>query len=156
MKRSWILLSALLLAGCVNVDYVGRKFAPVPLHKVKVYLSRKDVPADKYLVIGRFTAKAKPRIHPYEIEYKVQQQGAEFGGDAICLTDSYIRPNGAYNTDLEEFGSPVPAKSIVSPKEKELFGKEVRLENATMWSKLRVCHYLLLKERDAVNRALFP
>ena len=70
--RKWLLLLPLLCAGCVSVDYVGKKFAPVPTFHVKVYESASEVPADKYTVIGHFTASSPPDIHRFEVEYKVQ------------------------------------------------------------------------------------
>ena len=134
MKNLWSLLPLLLLsAGCISVDYVGKKFAPVSVAQVKVYQSAAEVPADKYVVIGRFTASSERRTHPFEVEYEVQTRGAEYGGDAICLVGEYIRPHSEYNSDVEEFGSPDLSQRKIPEKEKELFGSPVPLTSSTRW-----------------------
>ena len=130
--RKWLLLLPLLCAGCVSVDYVGKKFAPVPTFHVKVYESASEVPADKYTVIGHFTASSPPDIHRFEVEYKVQTRGAEYGGDAICLIRDVVRPHSVYNSEYEEFGSPNSRKRKTPKEEQERFGKQVPLNSRSV------------------------
>ena len=155
MRRSWILLPLLLLAaGCVSVDYTGRKFTPVPTMRVKVYQSSSEVPADKYAVIGHFTATCPPDVHPFEVEYEVQSRGAKYGGDAICLVKEYSRPHSAYNSEIEEFGSPDRSKRKIPKEEKARFGSPAPLAGDTKWKTRHVRQYVLLKDRETVRREL--
>ena len=155
LKNLWSLLAAALFAGCVQVDYTGRKFAPVAPGRIKFYRAESELPADKYTVIGRFTATSPTDIHRYESEYKVTNLGAEYGGDAVCLIREYRRPHGPYNSDVEEFGSPDPRKRRIPAAEKERFGKPEPLSSPPSQHERDVRIYLLLKDRDAVNRELF-
>ena len=153
-KLFWPLLGLLLAAGCMQVDYVGRKFAPS--RQVLVFDADRPPPADRYTIIGRFAVAAKPKVHPYEVEYEVRNRAAEYGGDAIQLVTSFDRLHSPYNTDAEEFGTPAPTDREPPEREKELFGAPKPLVSNVLWSKRREYRYLLLKDAEAVKRELLP
>ena len=156
MRNVWCMLALTLAAGCVQVDYVGRKFAPVPPGQVRFYYAKSEVPAEKYTVIGRFTATSPTDLHRFETEYKVQNLGAEYGGDAVCLVREYRRPHSPYNSDIEEFGSPNLSKRKIPEEEKKRFGDLAPLRSDRKRRHFRdVRIYMPLKDRDAVNRELF-
>ena len=58
-KFAIIVLGAMMLSGCVMVDYTGQKFSETALNKeVKYFVDRKDIPIDEYTIIGRFVVTA--------------------------------------------------------------------------------------------------
>ncbi|MCI5779027.1 MAG: hypothetical protein MR051_04320 [Lentisphaeria bacterium] len=153
-KLFWLLPALLLGAGCMQVDYVGRKFAPS--QQVLVYDADRPPPADRYTIIGRFTVTTKPKVHPYEVEYEIRNRAAEYGGDAIQLVKSFERFHGLYNTDAEEFGTPAPTEKEPPEREKKLFGAPKPLAGNAPMTKRREYHYLLLKDAETVKRELLP
>ena len=153
MKKIFLMLLPLLLcaAGCMQIDYVGKKFAPS--ENVRVYRSQTDIPSGEYTIIGRFTASVKPSVHPYEVEDAVFDKSVEYGGDAMVLVKKKDVMHGAYNSDAEEFGTFDPANRKTPANEEALFGKSEPLSAGDMWSKRVVYHYLLLKKSSSLNPA---
>lgn len=150
--RLLLFLSLLLAAGCVRIDYVGKKFAPSG-NVVKVYQSENDLPQDTYTIIGRFTVTARPDVHIYDVEDKVFRRATEYGGDAICLTRIDQRAHAVYNTEFEEFGATLPT-TATPENEKKLFGKRQKLESKRRNLKRKIYYYLVLKKTGDVNEAL--
>lgn len=150
-----IFLYALLVlsvcAGCMQIDYVGKKFSPS--ENVKIYRSEADIPTGEYTVIGRFTVSAKPKTHPYEVEDAIFDRAVEYGGDAAVMVDKFPAKHGAYNSDEEEFGTFDRSKSKTPAKEKELFGTGKPLTGGDLWSDRNIYRYLLLKKSKSLNPA---
>lgn len=151
--KNFLLLPLLLLcgAGCMQIDYVGKKFTPS--ENVRIYRSQTDIPTGEYTIIGRFTASVKPSVHPYEVEDAVFDKSVEYGGDAMVLVKKKDIMHGAYNSDAEEFGTFDPANRKIPENEAALFGKSKPLSAGDMWSKRVVYHYLLLKKSSSLNPA---
>lgn len=149
----WILFAALLLAaGCVRMDYTGKKFEPTG-NVVKVYQSESELPKETYTIIGRFTVTAKPDVHIYDIEDKVFRRATAYGADAICLVKTTERAHAVYNTEFEEFGATLPTKNTPEA-EKKLFGKRQELKTKHPENKRKVYHYLVLKNTGDVKQLL--
>ena len=82
MKFFWLLLTAVILTGCMNIDYTGRKFTPQ--QHVSVVTDKDQVP-DGYTLIGRFTAITAEKAYPYVVEEEVLDKARQYGGDILCI-----------------------------------------------------------------------
>ncbi len=153
MKYILFALILLVTAGCMNIDYVGKKFQSTD-GMVKVFASKAEVPENQYTVIGRFTVSAKLKTHAYKIEEEIVKRAAEYGGDAVCLAGSKIVKRGVYEHPDEEFGSAIPNSSTPSAREKELFGNANPLPGRNAWVERQVFSYLLYKKSEDVKRLL--
>lgn len=152
MKKFLLLLLPLFLAGCMNIDYVGKQFAPT--EKVSYTENPDEVPLDDYTLIGRFTVKSRTMYHPYEVEDKILEKAGMYGGDLLCLTDAGLDLYGVYPTNRQEFGSPRLENRKISAEEQERFGAIKPLNSKSAVQKRRVFHYLLYKKTDELNRLL--
>ena len=152
MKKFLFLLLPFLFAGCMNIDYVGKKFAPT--ENVRYVENTDQVPMDDYTLIGRFTVKARPMYHPYDVEEVILEEAREYGGDLLCLTKSGIDSFSVYTTNSQEFGAPKAEDRKISAEEKEKFGKIKPLSSRSAIKKRQVFHYLLYKKTDELNRLL--
>ena len=152
MKKLIFLLLPFLFAGCMNIDYVGKKFAPT--ENVRYVENTDQVPMDDYTLIGRFTVKARPMYHPYDVEEAVLEEAREYGGDLLCLTNYEVSYFSVYTTNRQEFGAPKEEDRKISEEEKEIFGDIKPLSSNSAVNKRRVFHYLLYKKTDELNRLL--
>ena len=153
MRYIPLLLILFIAGGCMNIDYVGKKFHPTD-GAVKVFASRNEIPENTYTIIGRFTVTAKLKTHAYEVEEEILKRAAEYGGDAIFLTGAKIARHGIYEHPDEEFGSAIPNSSTPSAREKELFGRQKAVPSTNIWAERQVFSYLLYKKSNDVNRLL--
>ncbi|MBO5667808.1 MAG: hypothetical protein J6S43_01650 [Lentisphaeria bacterium] len=140
---------ALLLAGCVNIDYTGRKFTAQ--NAVRYSENRDEVPQG-YSIIGRFTVSSWYDVHPYEVEDAVLEKAGEYGGDILCLTSSAVVRHGVYTPNEREFGAPDIRERKIPETETGLFGTPAPLESATLQRKRRIFNYLLYKKTAEINR----
>ena len=129
MKKFLFLFLLAACAGCIQVDYTGRKFEPT--NKVTHYLSLEEFQAkvnqDDYTLIGRFTANAGRKKDPLDVEEKVLEYSQEFGGDILCNVGWEKRDHGHYDKSKHEFGAPDPYKRKHKPAELAKFGPIVPL-----------------------------
>ena len=153
MKKFLTVLLPLILTGCMNIDYTGKKFAPQEHVKFVTQLS--EVPLDDYILIGRFTADPHLKTHPYKVEEAVLEKSREYGGDILLFVSAKEVPRGTYKHNSEEFGAPDPAARKISAEEKERFGKPSPLasprENR---KKRRIYTYNLYKKKSDVKTQL--
>ena len=148
MRAVLYLLPLLLMTGCMNVDYVGKKF-PATEH-VSVFKNREEMPQDKYTIIGRFTVRAEQKKSPYIVEEEILERAAKYGGDAICLTAVKVERYGNYNSEDQEFGS-FPTHKRVQPENEKQFGKGKPLASTLAFAERNVYQYLLLKENSKLK-----
>lgn len=149
MKNFFFTLLLLCCAGCMQIDYVGKKFPASG--NVKIFRSEAEVPSGEYTIIGRFTVNTKTELHPYEVEDAIFERAAEYGGDAAVHVENFTARHGAYNSDEEEFGTFDPAQRKTPAKEKELFGAGKPLSGGDLWRNHNVYRYLLLKKSNSLN-----
>lgn len=152
MKKFLLLVMPMLITGCINIDYTGRKFTPE--ENVIYSTSASDVNMGEYTLIGRFTVHSKLRCHPYEVEDAVLEKSREFGGDILLLTDVKVVNHGVYTPNEREFGAPAPAERKISTEEAARFGKPAPLASRRNNVKRREFHYLLYKKTAEVRRQL--
>ena len=152
MKKFVFLLMPLLFAGCMNIDYVGKKFSPT--EQVRFTEKKEDIPLDEYTLIGRFTVKARLMYHPYEVEDAIIAKAQEFGGDYLCLTENFLTYYGVYTANNQEFGAPDLKKRKISDEEKKIFGEIKPLDSKSVSNQRREYHYLLFKKTDKLNQEL--
>lgn len=149
MKFLPAIVAMLLFAGCINIDYTGRKFAP---QKSVRYTENRDEVPQGYSLIGRFTVSARHEIHPYEVEDAVMEKAGEYGGDILCLTSWSVVRHGVYTPNEHEFGAPDIKERKIPKAETKLFGTPAALESATLQKKRRQFNYLLYKKTADINR----
>lgn len=147
MKYIAFLLILFFAVGCMNIDYVGKKFQPTDA-PVKIFASKNEIPDNQYTIIGRFTVSAKLKTHAYEVEEEIVKRAAEYGGDALCLTGTKIVSRGVYEHPDEEFGAAIPGSGKAAEKEKELFGTQKPLHSNNAWVQRQIFSYLLYKKSE--------
>lgn len=78
----------ILLAGCVNIDYVGQEYPERnPDAEIMFYNSREDVPKDTYRIIGRANIDAPGDYNPAEIKKKILKKARDCGADGIEVVE---------------------------------------------------------------------
>ena len=152
-KIAMIFFGAVMLCGCVKVDYTGQKFPATPLsQEVKYFSNRKQIPVDEYTIIGRFTLTAPLRSDGYTFQAKLLEEGRKYGGDAVCRIDVKTVSRGAYARNDEEFGAPRgAAKPTVSESPR---GDPSPLVGEYRSKQQKVVRALLLKKRTEVEKIL--
>ena len=146
--------AAILLGGCVNVDYTGQKFAATPLHReVKFFRSRAELPQDGYTIIGRFVITAPEKSDLYTFQKELLERGRAYGGDAVCLVSIEKVHVGAYDRRHEEHGVP-PVDAPPPAIEPSQLGARRALVGERTSSIRRRAKALLLKKSDELKRLL--
>lgn len=152
-KIAIIVLGAVLLGGCVMVDYTGQKFPETPLSKeVKYFADRSEMPVDEYTIIGRFTITAPLKSDTYTFQKALLEKGRSYGGDAVCLVDMKTVQRGAYLREDEEFGAPSTAGKPTVDESQRGAASPLTGEKSSMLRK--VARALLLKKRADVEKLL--
>ena len=148
----YLIISAMicLLAGCMNIDYTGRKFTPQ--EKVALCIHPKSANLDDLVLIGRFKVSAGTKVHPYEIEDALLEKAKEYGGDLLIIRPEGLTEDGVYLTNTQEFGTPPAHKATTA--EKKMFGKSAALSGHNVTFHRRKYTALLYKKSAEVNRQL--
>ncbi len=156
MKNFLLLCLLAATAGCIQLEYTGKKFSPTEsvthYNSLKEFHSREN--QDDYLLIGRFTASGGRKKHPFEIEEKVLEKSREYGGDVLCLTGREIRFHGHYDKNSQEFGAPDIKNRKISREESEKFGSIAPLTADREKSLRNIYHFHLYKKSAEVKRQL--
>ena len=88
VKLSVVLLMALCASGCINVDYVGQTFPPLPEGTpVKIYSQETPVPAGEYRIIGRVNLTAPDGTSMEEINKSLTDLAIRHGAEAVKVVD---------------------------------------------------------------------
>ena len=151
----------ILAAGCVNVDYVGQTFPPIPEGQPVTYFSsRNDIQPGKYRIIGRAVITTMRRFDKYDIRELLIDEARRRGADAVVLVGHKIVRRGVYERDDDVSANdtaPSTKSGNVTPGGEPL---EVSLDNPT---KLEGEHHyrleielrvLFLKDREALEQEL--
>ena len=88
--RNGLLLSALALwtAGCVDLNYVGQTFPPLPEDQaVALYTPEQLPPEGEYRSIGRATLTAPDGTERETILEKLVESAREHGADAVRIVE---------------------------------------------------------------------
>lgn len=156
MKKFFFFCLLAATAGCIQVDYTGKKFAPAGT--VTHYTSLEEFHSkenqDDYLLIGRFTATGGIKKHPFEIEEKVLEKAREYGGDILCSAGRETRIQGICNNRKDEFGTPDVKNRKISKEESGKFGQIVPLTAERNGGLRNVFHFYLYKKSAEVKRQL--
>ena len=149
MKSILTIAVLLMLCGCVNIDYTGRKFPAQA--QVQYVESLDEIQLDEYTLIGRFSVTSRMSVHPYDVEEEVLARAKEYGGDILLLTGVETIRNGVYTPNEQEFGTPDRRRN---PAEEARFGRRQPLTSNATSRELRSFEYLLYKKTSEVNRLL--
>ena len=148
MKNIFIIAVISLVAGCMNIDYTGKKFSPTA--KTVLCTDRQKIYLDEYTLVGRFEVSARPKVHPYQIEDALLEKSRQYGGDLLFIMPGKMTVNGVYQTNSQEFGTPQAHKATA--KEEKLFGKSAPLAGRNVTFPRRKCTALLYKKSTEVKR----
>lgn len=92
-------LLAFVATGCINFQYKGAEFEPT--EKANVYESKKSIPDQNYLPIGKCVASGRYNEVTREKMYQRLQSEAESkGADAVLITAYQIVPTGISESGL--------------------------------------------------------
>ena len=84
-----ILLIALNVCGCINVEYTGQSFPPLPEGTaVTIYSPESPAPVSGYRAIGRVTVTAPQGWSMSEVRDKLADLALEHGADAVSVVES--------------------------------------------------------------------
>ena len=79
---------ALLLTGCMDLDYVGQTFPPLPEDQaVALYTPEQPPPEGEYRSIGRATLTAPDGTEREEIQDKLIESAREHGADPVRIVE---------------------------------------------------------------------
>ena len=84
---NWLLfLVVLFAAGCINVDYVGQRLAPLPEGQLVVFFEERDTyDTARYQAIGRARVEAPDGTGILDIMEKLQDYARDCGASAIKI-----------------------------------------------------------------------
>jgi len=78
----------LMMAGCVDLNYVGQTFPPLPEGQaVALYTAEQPPPEGEYRSIGRATLTAPDGTEQEEILDKLTESAREHGADAVRIVE---------------------------------------------------------------------
>ena len=87
-------------AGCVNVDYVGQTFPPIPEGTpVEFFASRDEIQPGKYRIIGRGVVTTMRRLDKYDIREILIGEARKRGADAVVLVGQKRVRRGVYERE---------------------------------------------------------
>lgn len=151
----------LLLAGCVNVDYVGQTFDPIPEGTpVEYYTGRGAIPPGRYRIIGRADISTTRRYDKYDIRELLIDEARKRGANAVALVGETQKFIGIYERepgdDAGNISYPSSASNSMeaSPKSLSEFGKPTRLQGEEHFRQELHLRVLFLKDRESVEQAL--
>ena len=86
-------LLAFFAVGCMHFQYKGAEFTPT--EKAHVYESKKSIPDQKYLLIGKCVVTGRYNEVTREKMYlRLQKEAESKGADAVLITAYQIVPTG--------------------------------------------------------------
>lgn len=100
------MLSCLLgfLTGCMNFDYVGQKFEPIPdSQNVDYFVNRNMVPPGKFQIIGRAVVTGPNGIDTFDIQELLLEKARSYGANAVVITGVMRENVGLFERSEESF-----------------------------------------------------
>ena len=151
-----------LLSGCVNVDYVGQSFDPIPEGTAVEYFSaRKEIPAGKYRIIGRGTIETTRKLDRFDLREILVDSAREHGADAVAVVSEkqvnvgvYPQENDMISGGLSSTANAYNLNPDGTPMEMDTFGAPSRLQGGTRFRTELHVKALFLKEREALEQQL--
>lgn len=89
-------MAALLISGCMSVDYVGQRYEPT--ENIAWFNDKSEVPPDLYRMIGKISLTAPDGYNSDEIRQKLMKEARGVGADAVEIVDAERRATGQYFT----------------------------------------------------------
>ena len=112
MKFAGKLLAAVsglvLMAGCMNFDYVGQSFAPLSESvPVAFFEGREAIPKETYRIIGRGVLSGPETVDGYDRKAELRLQARKHGADAVCIVSTVKKQVGVFPTVSDDFSEPL-------------------------------------------------
>ena len=155
--RSAAAVLALLAAGCVNVDYVGQNFDPLPDEApVAYFTARSEIPAGKYRIIGRAKIKTtRKHFDKYDIREFLIDEARSRGADAVALVSVKKIKIGVYEHEAsDDLDISLSTKHRGSLPAHETFGEPATLKGEAHGRREVHLQALFLKDREALEAVL--
>jgi len=168
-----------MLSGCTSFKYVGQTFPEVPYSTpVPMYMSKAEVPAGTYAIMGRGVLLSRKSMDRYDLEEALSEEARSRGADAYCVLGTKVVHIGTFGYEDDSLMLPVSSDEayVVSldpnsndPKSKRNsfgeysdvdFGETVdtkqvnyrkEYQTRVLFLKDRVRLEAILQERDAVS-----
>ncbi|MEM8564351.1 MAG: hypothetical protein AAGF57_19080 [Pseudomonadota bacterium] len=99
----FVLAAFLLMAGCVNTDYVGESYTPTST--VDVYYSTEDVKRP-HAVMGKITATAMDGWDSQAMVDELKKQAMAKGADALVIEGVHTETTGSHTTTIPPASEP--------------------------------------------------
>ncbi len=155
-------LLLLLSAGCVNVEYVGQRFEPLPeTDPVRIYDARSDYPIEDYRTIGRAVFTAPEDYGMLELREKVENTAREYGADAVKVVSSGSELIGTVYRQPQRERRPVSARTGTTGTTSDggrlyvdTFGQETQLAGAQLDRYQLVIKVLMLMHKSRFEQLM--
>ena len=168
VRRTAGLLAGLLaavLTGCIDVEYVGQDFPPLPEGTSILFFDAKNpVPAGQFQSIGRATLTVPSGYDNIEVREKIAATARAHGASAVRIVSEERRQvNRYYETSDEEISSSLSGARSGgdlgrlpdgTPTEVNSFGEVVAPNRTYRTQYERVIRILLLMKEQAYQRAV--
>ena len=98
-------------AGCIDVEYIGQDFPPLPeTSPVLIFSADDEVPPGEFQVIGKLKMSVPPGIDMVEVREKISGEAREHGASAARIVSMEKKlVNRYYGASRQESVSPMLA-----------------------------------------------
>ena len=165
---AWVLpvvaVMSAMLTGCIDVEYVGQDFPPLPEERAVVFFDAKNPPpAGEYQSIGRATVTVPSGYDNVLVREKLSDVAREHGASAVQFMSVTKRLVNRYYADSDESDSPMLAgrdtvgvlsrRTDGSPAEVDSFGQVVEPNRKFSKEYERIVKVLFLMKVQDYRRA---
>ena len=116
MKKMMLYLAAVFCmvsvqTGCVNVEYIGQDFPPLPdTRSVMIFQAGDEIPPGEFQVIGKLKMNVPPGIDMVEVREKLAEEALKHGASAVRIISIEKKlVNRYYGAERQEALSPMVA-----------------------------------------------
>ena len=135
-KMMWYLAAVccMLLAqtGCVNVEYIGQDFPPLPdTRSVMVFQAGDEIPSGEFQVIGKLKMAVPPGLDMVEVREKLAEEAMKHGASAVRIISIERKlVNRYYGAEQQESLSPMLAgRSTIGGRATQADGSPVEVNS---------------------------
>ena len=137
MKKMMCYLAAvfcmvLVQTGCVNVEYIGQDFPPLPdSRSVMIFQENDEVPPGEFQVIGKLKMNVPPGIDMVEVREKLAGEALKHGASAVRIISIEKKlVNRYYGSERQEILSPMlSGRSSIGGRATQADGSSVEVNS---------------------------
>jgi hypothetical protein len=135
-KMMWYLAAVfcmvLMQTGCVDVEYIGQNFPPLPdTGSVMIFQAGDDIPAGEFQVIGKLKMNVPPGIDMVEVREKLAEEALKHGASAVRIVSIEKKlVNRYYGAERQESLSPMlVGRSAIGGRATQADGSSVEVNS---------------------------